>query len=107
MLNGAQVTVLNNLSLNGITLRLDRTEFSNAVTNDVGLNFSGGSQTLGGTGIVELFNARSVSGEGPSFTRVRSTNAGDLTIGAGVAGLCFLVELVFVRTGKLCGRWTG
>ena len=52
---GAQVTVVNDLIVNG-TVTLNRTSGSGGATFDTGLNFSGGQQTLGGTGEVVLHN---------------------------------------------------
>src|SRR5262249_25266614 len=91
--SGNQVTVLNGLTLaNGSVLRLEHsTSEGFAGPNlDVGLNFSGGQQVLGGTGSVELFRARPQSEcggatEEDNDVRVRPTGAGSsLTIGANV-----------------------
>ncbi|MFO7906868.1 MAG: hypothetical protein ACQESR_03205 [Planctomycetota bacterium] len=85
LLGGAQVTVRNDLTLaNNIRLRLERTSdryWEN--WRDVGLNFSGGTQTLGGTGEVELFSAI-VSHHEENDVRVRPTGGGSLTIGPGI-----------------------
>ena len=78
---GAQVTVHNDLFLDGSTLRLERVSGSLPTDFDVGLNFDGGSQTLGGSGTVELFNNRNAAEE--RHTRIRPIS-GDLTIGAGI-----------------------
>ncbi|MFO0969304.1 MAG: LamG-like jellyroll fold domain-containing protein [Gemmataceae bacterium] len=83
---GAQVTVLNNLTLaNNILLRLVRNDNNGANTgSDVGLNFSGGAQTLGGTGTVELFSNVTFNNSTPNLnTRLRPTS-GSLAIGVGV-----------------------
>ncbi len=89
--SGNQVTVLNSLTLaNNITLRLERTTNSAGNNLDVGLNFNGGAQTLGGSGVVELFSAGAFSqGIGnpveENDVRVRPTGVGaSLTIGAGI-----------------------
>ncbi len=79
--DGAQITVLNGLMLEGgITLRLERVSGSTPVGYDVGLNFDG-SQTLGGSGVVELFSNSNVTTE--RYTRIQPTS-GTLTIGAGI-----------------------
>ncbi len=82
--NGNQVTVLNGLTLmNNHVLRLTRTrEFEPANAYDVGLNFSG-SQTLGGTGVVEL-SSNLASSNDVTDVRVRPTGGATLTIGPGI-----------------------
>ena len=76
---GAQVTVVNDLIVNG-TVTLIRTNGNGSATLDTGLNFSGGQQTLGGTGEVVLHNTVR-SDEGEQWVRVRPTSGGQLTIG--------------------------
>ena len=76
---GAQVTVVNDLIVNG-TMTLIRTSGSGSATVDTGLNFSGGQQTLDGTGEVVLHNTGR-SDEGEQWVRVRPINGGQLTIG--------------------------
>ena len=88
LLNGAQVTALNGLTLDNNTLRLQRTTGGGSAgldLNDVGLTFSGGAQTLGGTGILELHNANTVSSTVTDLdVRVAPGGGGSLTIGAGI-----------------------
>ncbi|MGE0608365.1 MAG: beta strand repeat-containing protein, partial [Pirellulales bacterium] len=80
--DGAQVTVLNGLTLsNSAVLRLERVTGSFNDVFDTGLNFSG-TQTLGGTGSVELFGGTHSSAE--ADLRMRPTGGGTLTIAAGV-----------------------
>ena len=83
--SGNQVTVLNGLTLDNVLLRLERTTTNNNSNGlDVGLNFSGGTQSLGGTGTLELFSALVVANE-VNDVRVRPTGGGTLTIGSGIA----------------------
>lgn len=81
LLTGAQVTVLNGLTLDNSTLRLERSGSTTSFSDDVGLNFSG-TQTLGGSGTVELHSALNSSNE--RYIRVRPTDGGTLTIGPDV-----------------------
>ena len=91
---GAQVTVLGGLTLaGGSRLLLEQnSNCDNSSTIDVGLNFAGGVQLLGGSGVVELYNAAGTTGCGhysppvpqEDDVRVRPTGAGTLTIGSGV-----------------------
>lgn len=76
--SGNQVTVLNSLTLTNVLLRLDRPydfdgNFNDSNALDVGLNFSGGTQTLGGTGMVELSNG--LVNNNVNDVRVRPTGA--------------------------------
>ena len=82
LLSGAVVTVLNDLILDDSTLRLDHSSSSGGTSDHVNLNFSGGVQTLGGNGVVELYN--NVQSVNEVFLRLRPTNGGDLTIGPGI-----------------------
>ncbi len=87
LLNGAQVTVQNDLVLDNVTLRLERVYVDSGTAYDVGLNFSGGTQTLGGTGVVELFSdyyANNATDFEERYVRVRPTDGGSLTIGSGI-----------------------
>ncbi len=89
---GNQVTVVNGLMLDNSLLRLERTSTSFSFDFNVGLNFSGGAQTLGGTGTVELYgdDARTFGNSfirliDESLVRVRPTGVGaSLTIGPGI-----------------------
>src|SRR5262249_19349006 len=86
---GNQVTVLNGLTLDNATLRLERpSTFAGVNTSpqrDVGLNFSGGAQLLGGTGVVEMFHGVDVNGGAlEQNVRVRPTSGGSLTVGPGI-----------------------
>ena len=82
LLSGAVVTVLNDLILDDTTLRLDHSSSSGGTDLYINLNFSGGVQTLGGNGVVELYN--NVQSVNEVFLRLRPTNGGDLTIGPGI-----------------------
>ncbi len=89
LLNGAQVTVQNDLVLDDVTLRLERVYANSGTAYDVGLNFSGGTQALGGTGVVELFSdyyANNATDFEERYVRVRPTDGGSLTIGSGITG---------------------
>ena len=71
--------MVNDLIVHG-TMTLIRTSGSGSATFDTGLNFSGGQQTLGGTGEVVLNNTgRSDAQE--QWMRVQPTSGGQLTIG--------------------------
>ena len=76
--DGAIVTVRDGLTVNGL-LRLERNSGSSSSTVDTALHFAGGDQTLGGSGIVELFNFLNQNDE--SSLRIRPTSGGALTIG--------------------------
>ena len=86
---GAQVTVLNGLTVNS-TVSLERSSTSTSSFLDVALNFSGGVQTLGGTGEVVFNGVNSFSG---ARQWVRPTAGGELIIGPGIT----------VRTGTSGG----
>jgi RHS repeat-associated protein len=84
---GNQVQVLDGLTLAGATLRLERLATgigAGSTAFDVGLNFSGGAQTLGGSGTVELFSALDAADAAESNVRVRPADGGSLTIGPGI-----------------------
>lgn len=76
---GAQVTVLNDLIVNGRVI-LNRIINHTSTQFDVGSNFSGGEQTLGGTGEVHFVGALGDTGD----RWVRPTDGGSLTIGSNV-----------------------
>jgi hypothetical protein len=83
--SGNQVNVLNGLTLEGgVTLRLERPTNVAGITRDVGLNFQGGAQTLGGSGVVELHSGLAGTGPPESTVRVRPTAGGSLTLGPNV-----------------------
>ncbi len=86
LLDGAVVTVLNGLTLDDPSPTHDpklRVQHNNSYNGgQVQLNFSGGSQTLGGSGVVELFSSNSL--EFDTKATVRPTNGGTLTIGSGI-----------------------
>ena len=94
LVTGAQVTVLNDLTLvGGVKLSMSRVVSGVSVDGaaivlpseyDVGLNFAGSNQTLGGSGTVELYNYNSYSVGEERFVRVRSTGVGGLTIASGI-----------------------
>jgi hypothetical protein len=83
---GTQAVVLNGLTLaNDSVLRLERP--TNCSGAEVGLNFSGGAQLLGGMGTVEMSHNAPCSQIGVSEgnVRIRPTGAGSsLTIGPGI-----------------------
>jgi hypothetical protein len=83
LLNGAIVTVLNDLMLDDVTLLLNRTDSLTTTASNVQLNFAGGAQTLGGTGVVEMRSAYAGT-NALYYTRVQPTGGGSLTIGAGI-----------------------
>jgi hypothetical protein len=77
---GAVVTVLNGLTLNG-TATLTRTTNNPSTSNYTGINFLNGSQTLGGTGEV-LFTG--IGWQSTTAWWVRPTGTGELTIGPNI-----------------------
>ena len=79
---GAIVTASEGLTVNGL-LRIERTINSSSNTYDTGINFSGGDQTLGGTGTVELFSILTSSNQ-ENDVRIYPTEGGSLTIGPNI-----------------------
>ena len=76
--NGQTLTVLNGLTLNG-TLTLEHTNFHSATQ----VNFSGGAQTLSGTG--QVISSATTIGDGRVRGNfLRPTDGGTLTIGSGI-----------------------
>ena len=82
MVTGAVVTVTNDLILDDVTLRLSRAGNINT-PDDIDLRFSGGSQTLGGVGVVELLNSFGVNAL-ERYLRVRPADGADLLIDSGI-----------------------
>ncbi len=80
---GSIVTVRNGLHVNGL-LRVERNYSNGNYSNeDAGLDFAGGDQLLGGTGVVELFSGVTTSPQERNV-RIRPANGGSLTIGPNV-----------------------
>ncbi len=82
MVTGAVVTVTNDLILDDVTLRLSRAGNINT-PDDIDLRFSGGSQTLGGVGVVELLNSFGVNAL-ERYLRIRPADGADLLIDSGI-----------------------
>ena len=87
LLTGSQVTVNGDLTLDNVTVKLQRVSSFTGSSDDVRLNFvDTGNQRVNGTGVVEMYNSLN-SPSSVSFVQIASTagtSSGSLTIGSGI-----------------------